>query len=308
MDIQSRPRHRSGHGRTSSIIWGQPEPFSGQTSPREERPATSPDSQPKTQGDRYIGSRGLMLKRVLLPIVASAVAFGAAAGPAAAQNSQAPKCPPGVANGIYCVVTPTGILKFPAKLQVFRATVTDRKLDVLASLTARASGKVKVTYDSNRTITKFTVNIDPKTRNLKFTIRLSKKATKLRTGILTLIYDGNARTFPDAVRVRAANRPARLKREVAKLDNAGNLTVSGTVSKLARGVVRIRLDYPFSSTDGTTSLFFNPVIKNGKWSLKRKLPADAAAVGGQLSIQFTGYYPRLMRGEQDAKQVLPGGS
>ena len=45
MDIQPNPRHRLAHGRTSSI-WGQPEPFSGQTSPREERPATSPGSQP----------------------------------------------------------------------------------------------------------------------------------------------------------------------------------------------------------------------------------------------------------------------
>ncbi|MBA2347993.1 MAG: hypothetical protein H0V81_06845, partial [Solirubrobacterales bacterium] len=182
----------------------------------------------------------------------------------------------------------------------------DRKLDVLASLTSRASGSVGVTYVSNGTVTKFSVKIDPLTRNLKFTKTLSARASKLRSGIITFIYNGDEDTFSDNVRVRAANRPARLKRQVAKLDNAGNLTVSGTLSSRARGVVRIRLDYPFSSTTNTTSLFYNVRIRNGKWSLKRKLPAAAAAVGGQLSIQFTGYLPAKMRGEQDAKQVLPG--
>jgi hypothetical protein len=39
MDIMPRIGHHSGHGRTSSFIWGQPERFSGQTNPREECPA-----------------------------------------------------------------------------------------------------------------------------------------------------------------------------------------------------------------------------------------------------------------------------
>ncbi|MBA2348670.1 MAG: hypothetical protein H0V81_10285 [Solirubrobacterales bacterium] len=254
-----------------------------------------------------------MLKHILLPIAAASVALGTFAGPAAAQK---PVCPPGVATGANCKApkpTPNpnplptpGVEKFPAKLQVFRATVTDRKLDVLASLTARASGLVAVTYVSNGTTTKFTVAIDPETRNLKFTRKLSAKASKLRSGIITFIYNGDDDTFADNVRVRAANRPARLKREVAKLDKSGNLTVSGTISSLARGVVRIRLDYPFSSTTNTTSLFYNVKITNGTWQLKQKLPAEARKVGGQLSIQFTGYNPAGMRGEQDAKQVLPG--
>lgn len=249
-----------------------------------------------------------MLKRDLLPIAAAVVALGTFAGPSAAKK---PVCPPGVAAGANCKapnpnpLPNPGIEKFPAKLQVFRATVTSRQLDVLASLTSRASGSVAVTYVSNGTTTKFSVNIDPLTRNLKFTKKLSAKASKLRSGIITFIYNGDDDTFVDNVRVRAANRPARLKREVAKLDKPGNLTVSGTVSSLARGVVRIRLDYPFSSTSNTTSLFYNVKINNGTWKLKQKLPAQAGKVGGELSIQFTGYNPAGMRGEQDAKQVLP---
>jgi hypothetical protein len=55
MDIKPRIRHHSGHGRTSSLSWGQPEPFSGQTNPREECPA---NLQRSTQRATYdIGSR-----------------------------------------------------------------------------------------------------------------------------------------------------------------------------------------------------------------------------------------------------------
>ena len=39
MDIKPHISHHSGHGRTSSLSWGQPEPISGQTNPREECPA-----------------------------------------------------------------------------------------------------------------------------------------------------------------------------------------------------------------------------------------------------------------------------
>src|ERR1019366_2039144 len=39
IDIEPRISHHSGHGRTSSLNWGQPERFSGQTNPREECPA-----------------------------------------------------------------------------------------------------------------------------------------------------------------------------------------------------------------------------------------------------------------------------
>jgi hypothetical protein len=50
MDIQPHPRHRSGHGRTSSSSWGQPEPNSParQTPARRLRPSTptvNPDNE-----------------------------------------------------------------------------------------------------------------------------------------------------------------------------------------------------------------------------------------------------------------------
>ncbi len=61
MDIEPRISHHSGHGRTSSSNWGQPEPFSGQTNPREECPAY-PGGQPK-RATYGIGSSSRRLYR-----------------------------------------------------------------------------------------------------------------------------------------------------------------------------------------------------------------------------------------------------
>ena len=81
--------------------------------------------------------------------------------------------------------------------------------------------------------------------------------------------------------------------------------MAGTISSRARGVVRVRLSY--AAAGATRSLDFRAKITGGKWSLNESLPAAAAAAGGQLSIQFTGYEPLRIRGEQIAKAVSPGG-
>lgn len=191
---------------------------------------------------------------------------------------------------------------FPAKLEVQRAGVRNGKLDVLARITGRATGRVEVRYRSSGRTTRFTAPITNGT--IRIDRRLPSSQRRKRTGILTMIYAGNALVRADEVRLRAASGKALLRRDATRIDANRRLTVSGTISERARGVVRIRLGY--DAADGSAKfLHYRARIRNGKWSLSETLPADAAKAGGQLSIQFTGYEPRSIRGEQLAKAVTP---
>lgn len=193
----------------------------------------------------------------------------------------------------------------PAKLQVLRAQVRRGRLDVLAAITARATGSVRMSFRSGGRTTRFTSAIASGGR-IRVDRRLPASQRRRTTGILTIDYAGNARVRPDDVRLRAASGKARLTRDVTRI-RARRLEVAGTISRSARGVVRVRLAY--LEADGeVTELYFRARIvvpRSGPatWSIREQLPARAAAVGGQLDIQFTGYEPRLVRGEQLSKQV-----
>lgn len=195
-----------------------------------------------------------------------------------------------------------GAARFPAKLVVERAGVRRGRLDALVRITGRATGRLALSYESSGTRTRFTAPIRRGT--VRISRRLPRRAARKSTGILTLSYAGNDRVRPDEVRLRAASGKARLRRTQAAIDARGRLRVAGTISKRARGVVRVRLGYP--ERDGTVRfLTLNAGIRDGRWAVSKALPARAASVGGQLSIQYTGYEPRRIRGEQDAKQVRP---
>ena len=191
---------------------------------------------------------------------------------------------------------------FPAKLQVLRAGVRGGRLDVLARITGRATGRVKVSYQSSGKTTRFTAQI--KNGAVRVDHLLPSSQRRKTTGILTMTYEGNDRVRSDEVRLRAASGKARLRRGTTRIGDKGRLRVSGTTSTRALGVVRIRLGY--TAADGKVRFLESAAkIKSGKWSLTKTLPADAAKAGGQLSIQYTGYEPRRIRGEQLAKAVAP---
>jgi len=196
--------------------------------------------------------------------------------------------------------------KAPAKLAVLRAGVNGRVLDVLASMTSLATGTIDATFVNNGTTTRFSVKVPANPRLIKIRRALSSKARRGRTGILTLTYRGNDKVRPDDVRLRAAAGKALLKRTASRIDAAGNLLVSGTISSRARGVVRVRFEYA-AGAQGVSTLNLRGTITRGRWSVKQKLPAGAAKTGGQLSIQFTGYQRGRMRGEQTAKAVTGTG-
>ena len=199
----------------------------------------------------------------------------------------------------------TATTRDPAKLQVLRAQVRRGRLDVLAQITARATGAVRISFRSGGRTTRFTATIAPGGR-IRVDRLLPAVQRRRTTGILSIAYGGNARVRPDDLRLRAASGRARLTRDVTRIRNR-RLEVSGTISRAARGVVRLRLAYVESDGE-VTELTYRARISiprsgAGRWSIREALPARAAAVGGQLDIQFTGYEPRLIRGEQLSKQV-----
>ena len=152
---------------------------------------------------------------------------------------------------------------------------------------ARGRGRgVSIDYESSGRHTKFTVPITG--TQVKVRKKLPSSQPK-DTGITTVTYAGNSIVDPDDVRLRAADGKSLLVRHDVDV-SGGRLTVDGTVTSRARGVVRIRLGY--AKPDGSTGfLDWHATIDDGKWRIAQALPAEAAR-GGQLSIQFTGYEAR----------------
>jgi subtilisin-like proprotein convertase family protein len=216
------------------------------------------------------------------------------AGPSAPAPPLAPPPPP----------SPAPAARAPAKLEVRRAGVRAGRLDVLAQITARATGRVTVSYRSSRATTRLTVPIAA--GKIRVARALPASQRRKPTGIVTLTYDGSTAVQPDSLTLRAAGRKAGLVRRTSRIDGRGRLLVAGSISPRARGVVRIRFGYTMAG--GSIAVVdYSAKITRGAWSLAAPLVPAAARAGGQLSIQYTGYEPLGIRGEQLAKAVSPAG-
>jgi virginiamycin B lyase len=195
---------------------------------------------------------------------------------------------------------PTGT--FPAKITVQSARVRSGRLDVRAGITNRADGHVDLSYHAGVETRCYRASI--KDGAIRLSRRLTAAQRRKRSGTLTLSYDGDTTVLSDHISLRASNRPARLTRDAALIDDSGRLHVSGTITDRARGVVHIRFDY--TATGGLAkSADYTAPIEDGRWTLVAPLPADAASAGGQLSIQFTGSAARRIQGQQLTKTVTP---
>ena len=199
----------------------------------------------------------------------------------------APAPPPGVAD--------------PAKLKVKRASVANGRLELLAEITRRAMGSVVVSFRGGGKTTRLQVPIAAGGK-----IRVSQPlAKRVDGGILTLSWAGSSTVRPAAVRLRAAAGPALLRRGATRL-RAGVMSVEGTISRRARGSVRLSLEYVDGGQVRTAT--YSARISGGRWRFSGRVP-DAARHGGYLTIQFTGYAGApggALRGEQDAKQLAGG--
>ncbi len=200
---------------------------------------------------------------------------------------------------------------YPAKIRVSRARVLrkDRRLDVLAPITARAEGDVRVTFHADNRRDTFDAAVTEANTELdRISILepITRGQAELGTGIVNLEYLGDADTRPEFVRLRAASQRAEL--DVDEISLIGDrLSATGSVTSRAEGVVRFR--YSYVDPDGKPQVHIAraTIQDDGDWALEGdQVPAQLAQCGGYLSIQFTGYFERRIRGEQLAYQLSAG--
>jgi hypothetical protein len=200
----------------------------------------------------------------------------------------------------------------PAKLRVSRARVlrSDRRLDVLAPITTRArGGEVNVEFHADNRRDTFKAEVTDANTALG-EIRILEPITRgqaaLGTGIVNLTYLGDAGTRPEFVRLRAASRRAGL--DVEEISLIGDrLSAQGSVTSLAEGIVRLR--YSYVDPDGSPQVHEAraEIQDDGNWKLEGdQVPAQLERCGGNLSIQFTGFFERRIRGEQLAYELNAG--
>jgi hypothetical protein len=240
------------------------------------------------------------------------VAWGAA--PAQAQQT----CPPGQTGNLpYCVtpppLPPAACGKFTSKLSLARATIdrVRRTISILAPITRLASGNAQITLHAAGLRTTFSAPVDSANGRIRVTRSIARAQARLGTGILTIVYPGDADTRSQTVRLRAANSQASLNVVRPTITPAGLLRAEGTVSTRASGVVRVQTEFVDRVSGETVTFERNAPIQGGRWSLSVQIPADILArlltrcgVVHSYTL-FTGYMPARMRGEMRSFQVLP---
>lgn len=203
----------------------------------------------------------------------------------------------------------TTVVPEPSKLELARATIdrSARTIDILAPITARASGNVSIELYAAGQRHSWTAPINSGDGRVRDREPIPAAQAAKGTGILTIRYAGDPDTRPQTVRLRAANNPADLDAARPTLIG-GVLRAGGTISSRARGVVRVQLEY--YSGGRTTTLEKFATIANGAWRLESPLTAaEQAAINARRGvvhsyILFTGYQGARMRGEMVSYEVL----
>ena len=242
------------------------------------------------------------------PVNLSTAAVCAAPAPAApAPAAPAPAAPAPAEQA--APPRPAGEGPSTAKLSLARTRIVrgDRVLDVLAPISRLASGSARVRLRAAGLLLSFSARINEGDGQIRFRKLIPRKQAQLGTGIVTITYPGDADTRPQTVRLRAASQPADLRLTRPTI-TGGRLRAAGTVSKRARGVVRVQIEYVVAGRTRTTQ--FKATIDNGRWSLAERLSQSVRSAIAQRSgsvhsyTLFTGYYQRRVRGEMRSYQVL----
>lgn len=241
------------------------------------------------------------MKRICIALIAC---LGVAGVVAAAQAQQYPLPPSG---------PPAACAKFTPKMSLAVGTFDRfrRTTSILAPISTRASGTVRVSLLGGGRITEFNLPIDSRRGRIRATRGIDAAQARAATAILTIDYPGDADTRPQSLRLRAALRAAKLSSRRPTITPAGELDVRGAITRRARGVVRVELEW-VNGSDGSTGVFERQAtIRKGRWAIRSQLPQGVRSLIAnrcstvQSYVLFTGYQPLLMRGELRSFQVLP---
>ncbi len=257
------------------------------------------------------------MKRIFIALVAG---LGAAWIVTAAAQGQYPLPQQTVTTGP--ATTPTPIVPPPpdlancnkqnAKMSIAKASFDrfKRTTSILAPITTLASGNAQVELLGGGRITRFTLPVDSARGRIRGTRGIDAAQARASTAILTLRYPGDADTRAQTLRLRAALRAPKLSSSRPAI-TGGVLTAAGAITKTARGVVRLSLEWVNRADGSIGVLQGNATIRNGRWGVRYTLPpAVASQIDNRCStlqsyVLFTGYQPRLMRGQMRAYQVAP---
>jgi len=197
-----------------------------------------------------------------------------------------------------------------ARLCIDRARISrqSRRLNLEATITQRASGSAHVELRAGGRRTKFRKTING--GRVTVSRKLSRKQARRGTGVLTLSYGGNTQTKPQRVRLVIGPRKANLRLAVAPNILGDRLTTNGTISKRARGRVRLQLAYEVNGQ--TVTHTYSAKIRKGRWRLNAQLTQlvrDEIA-GRASAVHAYALYPgslkRRIGGQMKPFQLLAG--
>jgi hypothetical protein len=264
------------------------------------------------------------LKRIFIALIALIAGLGVARMVAAAQGQVQYPTPTTTTTGSRPATTSppppppappdlANCQKQHPKMSIARASFDRfrRTTSVLAPITTLASGTAQVELLGGGRITQFTLPVDSARGRIRGTRGIDAAQARASTAILTLRYTGDADTRPQTLRVRAALHASKLSSSRPSIDETGTLTAAGAITKKARGVVRLTLEW-VNSADGSIGVIerLAPIV-NGRWGVRSELPpAIVSQINTRCStlqsyVLFTGYQKLLMRGELRAFQVAP---
>ncbi len=199
------------------------------------------------------------------------------------------------------------------KMSIARASFdrVNRTTSILAPISTLASGIVDVELLGGGRVTEFTLPIDSARGRIRATRGIDAAQARAATAILTLRYPGDADTRAQTLRLRAALKAAKLSARRPTISPAGQLDAVGAITKRAKGIVRLSLEWVNRADGSIAVLERQAIIRGGRWVIRSQLPAG---VMNQLAnrcstvqshVVFTGFQPLLMRGEVRSFQVMP---